>query len=153
MGFSLLGARSGVYIRVPSLRWYPHSVIWTIPWIDHYFTEPKYLWCITSHMSFLKNYIPLFIKLICGYTYSILCKIDFWILRLTPTRNSSCKKFTTKSFHQKLAGCYSVNCYKPFQKRLLRKPLQTVTNSYKPLQTIYSINCYKPLQYHSDTTV
>ena len=62
-------------------------------------------------------------------------------------------------------GCYSVNRYKPLQKQLLRKLLQTVTksykplqtsysgNRYKPLQTIYSINRYVPLQYQSDTTV
>ena len=71
--------------------------------------------------------------------------------------------------------CYSVNRYKPLQNQLLRKPLQTVTNSYKTLQTsylvnrykplrtitnrykllqtIYSINRYEPLQYQSDTTV
>ena len=42
--------------------------------------------------------------------------------------------------------CYSVNCYKPLQNLLLRKPSQTVTNRYKPLQTSYSVNCYKPLQ-------
>ena len=42
--------------------------------------------------------------------------------------------------------CYSVNCYKPLQNRLLRKPLQTVTNSYKPLQNSYSTNRYEPLQ-------
>ena len=70
--------------------------------------------------------------------------------------------------------CYSVNHYKPLQNRLLRKPLQTFTNSYipvtpqtvtncykllqtvtncyKPLQTIYSINRYEPLHYQSDTT-
>ena len=50
-------------------------------------------------------------------------------------------------------SCYSVNRYKPLQNRLLRKPLQTVTNSYKPLQTIYSINRYEPLHYQYDTTV
>ena len=33
--------------------------------------------------------------------------------------------------------CYSVNRYKPLQKRLLLKPLQTVTNRYKQLQTSY----------------
>ena len=45
--------------------------------------------------------------------------------------------------------CYSVNRYKPLQNQLLRKPLQTVTNSYKPLQTSYSLTVtsrYKPLQ-------
>ena len=29
--------------------------------------------------------------------------------------------------------CYSVNRYKPLQNQLLRKPLQTVTNRYKPV--------------------
>ena len=43
-------------------------------------------------------------------------------------------------------SCYSVNRYKPLQNQLLRTPLQTVTNSYKPLQTSYSVNRYKPLQ-------
>ena len=48
------------------------------------------------------------------------------------------------------------NSYKQLQtirNQLLRKPLQTFTNSYKPLQTIYSINRYGPLHYQSDTTV
>ena len=45
-----------------------------------------------------------------------------------------------------LYGCYFVNRYKPLQNWLLRKPLQTVTNGYKPLQTSYSVNCYEPLQ-------
>ena len=42
--------------------------------------------------------------------------------------------------------CYSLNRYKPLQNRLLQKLLQTVTNSYKPLQTSYSMNRYEPLQ-------
>ena len=41
--------------------------------------------------------------------------------------------------------CYSLNRYKPPQNQLLRKPLHTVTNSYKQLQTSYSLNRYKPL--------
>ena len=41
---------------------------------------------------------------------------------------------------------YSVNRYKLLQNWLLRKPLQTVTISYKLLQTSYSANCYEPLQ-------
>ena len=42
--------------------------------------------------------------------------------------------------------CNSVNRYKPLQNRLLQKPLQTVTKSYKPLQTSYSANRYELLQ-------
>ena len=102
----ILAAGGGFWGVYPGslLRWYPHPAIWPIPWIDHYSIEPNYVWCITSHMIFLKNYSPLFIKLIFGYTYSILCKIDFWIICLTPTQNASCKKITTKSFHQELSG-------------------------------------------------
>ena len=40
--------------------------------------------------------------------------------------------------------CYSVNCYKPLQNRY--KPLQTVTNRYKPVTPRTVMNCYKPLQ-------
>ena len=78
-------------------------------------------------------------------------------------------------YNQTARVCYYVNPYKPLQNQLLRKPLQTVTNSYKQLQTvtnqllreplktvtnsykqlqtIYSINRYEPLHYQSDTTV
>ena len=42
--------------------------------------------------------------------------------------------------------CYSVNRYKPLQNRLLQKPLQTVTNSYKPVTPQTVTNSYKHLQ-------
>ena len=42
--------------------------------------------------SFQKMDSTLFIKLMCGYTSSILCKIFFVIICLTPTWNASCKK-------------------------------------------------------------
>ena len=60
--------------------------------------------------------------------------------------------------------CYSVNRYKPLQNRLVQKPLQTVTNRYKPVTPPTVMNRYKPLQtnknhlrpkllhYQSDTT-
>ena len=41
---------------------------------------------------------------------------------------------------------YSVNRYKLLKNWLLRKPLQTVTNSYKQLQPSFSANRYKPLK-------
>ena len=49
-------------------------------------------------------------------------------------------------FHLITSRCYSVNRYKPLQNRLLQKLLQTITNSYKPLQTSYSAKRYEPLQ-------
>ena len=34
-----------------------------------------------------------------GYTFSIVCKIKYWILLLTPTWDALCKKIATKSYH------------------------------------------------------
>ena len=60
--------------------------------------------------------------------------------------------------------CYSVKCYKPLQNQLIHKPLQTVTNRYKqlqtvtnqllrkPLQNVTNHLLRKPLQYQSDAT-
>ena len=42
--------------------------------------------------------------------------------------------------------CYSIKRYKQLQNQLLHKPLQTVTNRYKQLQTSYSVNRYKSLR-------
>ena len=55
-------------------------------------------------------------------------------------------KYTTSDTTTAVINCYSVNRYKPLQNRLLQKPLQTVTDSYKQLQTNYSANRYKQLQ-------
>ena len=65
-----------------------------------------WLHCISS---FWTIYSPLFIKLICGYTSSILCKIDFWIF--FPDSNIECimKKLQPNHFVKNLTG--TQNCY------------------------------------------
>ena len=59
-----------------------------------------------SHLSWYlwKIYRPLLIKLLCGYTSIILCKIRFGILCLTPARNSSCRKNQRNIFIKNLTG-------------------------------------------------
>ena len=53
-------------------------------------------------MRFLNNWQHLMIKLISWYISILQCKINFWLLFLTPKWNAPCKKLATKSFHQKL---------------------------------------------------
>ena len=56
-------------------------------------------------MKFLKIDSPLFIKILVGYTFSIVCKIEFWIFLLTPTSNASgLKKSQQHSFIKNMVG-------------------------------------------------
>ena len=49
-------------------------------------------------MHFLNNLKPFISKLICGYTSSIVCKINFGFICLTLTWNASCKKSKQNTF-------------------------------------------------------
>ena len=67
---------------------------------------------------------PLIIKLICRYTPSILFKINFLILWLTPTCNALCKEFSTKHFHQTPGRNRKINTkhsifYRNFYKKIV----------------------------------
>ena len=58
--------------------------------------------------SFWTIGIPVFIKLIYGYTYSFVFQINFGLLWLTPASILSCKKIGTKPFIKNLAGAENV---------------------------------------------
>ena len=59
-----------------------------------------------SHSTFSSwtIYSPLLIKLIRGYALSSWCKINFWILCLTPKWNVLCKKTQWNTFIEILGG-------------------------------------------------
>ena len=107
---------------------YISSTIWAIcqcTSLTDFHTEPYDLWWVASYIKSPKIYIPLSIKLICGYTSSSVCQINFGLLCLTLTQSEWCKKTTMKYFHEKPGGnqkplylrkcknAYTINWFSP----------------------------------------
>ena len=88
----------------------PNVVWWFTKWLI-----PYHIYYNESHntFSFWKTDSPLFIKLICGYTLRIVCKINLGIIYRIQTWNTLCKNIRNKifAFIKKLAVTKNVYIY------------------------------------------